>query len=811
MSLSRNLADFATDARYALRAVRKDLSLFVFAASIIGIGIGACTAVFSVLSPLMIRDLPFTEPERLVWIANDGERGNMSAVTSRSSNLRDFRAQSESFDGITGYFAFFEAMGTNLVGEGEPERLVGVPVAWDFLDVLGVDPVVGRNFVEEEGAWGGPDVVLLTHDFWQRRFAGDESIVGQTLDLDDDPHLVAGVLPASFDFASIFAPHTRIDFLGTFPIADETDRWGNTLALIGRLAPGATVASAQAELDVIIDGLERDDPERWGLGAVVTGLRDEISGPFRSAMGLLAAAALAVMLIVCVNLSNLLLARGRRRQNEMAVRSALGASRARLTRQLLFESLLLSTSGAALGLLLAQSAIRFVRRSQAVDIPLLETVSLDASALLFTTLLAVIVGLVIGLVPALRITRREAAIVRGSGRGATDSRSGTLARELLVVGEIALACVLLVVGGLLLQSFRNVLEVDLGFQASEVSAWQLSTSREFETPAETAAYFDTLVEQVSQAPGVQAAGLADAIPLGRNRSWGIGVPGVDYDGKQFLEAFPHIVDHRYLETLRVPLLEGRHFTTGDTAETEQVVILNQSAAREVFRGDPAVGRTLTVGGGDNMRVVGVVADIRHVSLEKDAGLQVYMPYAQGWHFGSIELVVRSDLELETLAPTVVRAIHDHDPTIPARDFRSFDAVVARAVSPRRFTLQFLSAFSTTALLLAALGIYGVLSYSVAERVREIGIRMALGETGPGVMRKILGRTLLLTAIGMGLGMAGAILATRWTQSLLFGVQPMDVSTLASAGLVLVGVAAVAGWVPAWKASRTNVVDVLKNA
>ncbi|MCG8460171.1 MAG: ABC transporter permease, partial [Holophagales bacterium] len=447
----QGLAALSSDARYALRAVRKDLRLFGFSAAIIGLGVGACTAVFSLLSPLMVRQLPFEEPERLVWVAHRAGDGGMSSVTSRTSNLRDFRALSGSFEGLTGYFAFFEYRTFNLLGVGEPERMVGVDVAHDFLDVLGVVPLHGRSFTEEEGAWGGPRAVLLDHGFWQRRFAADPSVVGTSVNLGGEPREIVGVLPPSFDFASIFTPHTRVDFLLPFPISDETDAWGNTLAMVGRLAPGATVTSAQADLERVIDGLQQADPERWGLGASVSGLQEHISGPFRAAGLLLAAAATSVMLIVCVNLSNLLLARGQERAREMAVRSALGAPRGRLIRQLLGESLILSSAGTLVGLLVGWGVVRFVTANPAIDVPLLRHASLDLTTLAFASALALVVAVLVGLVPALRVTRMGRDVNRGAHRGASADRGSSRLREALVVAEVAMACVLLVLGALLLE------------------------------------------------------------------------------------------------------------------------------------------------------------------------------------------------------------------------------------------------------------------------------------------------------------------------------------------------------------------------
>lgn len=809
MSRSFHPAALAVDARYALRAVRKDLRLFIFAAAIIGLGIGACTAVFSVLSPLLLRELPFDAPDRLVWVANSGE-GGMSEVTSRTSNLRDFRETSRSFDGLTGYFAFFEQGSYNLVGDGEPVRLVGVDVARDFLDVLGVRPALGRSFTAEEGQWGGPRAVILSHGLWMRQFGADPEIVGSSISLNNVPNEIVGVLPPTFDFSATFAPHTRVDFLRTFPISDETDRWGNTLSMIGRLTDGATVASAQADLDRIMQGLQEQDPERWGLGAVVTGMQAKIAKPFRSGMLLLAAAAAAVMLIVCVNLSNLLLAKGARRSGEMAVRSALGAPRARLIRQMLIESLMLSGAGALLGLLIARLATHFVANASGLDIPMLRSVSVDGWTLLFSSALAVVVGVLVGIVPALQVSSGgEAAAFRGARRGMSANRRSTRLREGLVIVEVALACILLVFGGLLLRSFQNVLEVDLGFRPEGVAAWQVTGTRDFENLAEETAFYDQLVANVQAIPGVESVGLTDAAPLGRNRTWGLAAPGLEYDGEPGMAAFPHVIDSRYLQTMGIRLIEGRHFTLQDNEDRDGVVILNETAAKTVYHGEDVLGRTVRVGRRD-CEVIGVVADIRHRTLEVDAGAQMYFPFTQVGDFGSLDMVVRAPLPAHALAESVSRAIRAVDPTMPTQEYRTMESVVERSVSPRRFTMQLLVAFAASALLLAALGIYGVLSYAVNERIPEIGIRMALGETGGGILRRLVGHTLVLASIGMVVGTIGSFVVSRWIASLLYSVEPSDPWSFLGMALLLLAVAAFAGFVPALRASRTQAASVLRS-
>jgi len=618
-------------------------------------------------------------------------------------------------------------------------------------------------------------------------------------------------LPPSFDFASVFAPNTRVDFLLHWPIADQTDRQGNTTSMIGRLKPGVTVESAQAELDVIIRGLKEADPHRWGLGAAVSGLQEKIAGSYRSAMFLLAAAAGTVLLIVCLNLSNLLLAKGAKRTKEMALRSALGATRSRLVRQLIVESLVLSLGGAVIGIAIAFGATRVVAGSNSLNIPLLRSVTIDGVALLFTLGLAIVVGLLMGIVPALQVTDGGGAnTINDSSRGSSAGGRSTKLREALVVTEVAMACVLLVFGGLFLKSFQNVLDVELGFQPTQAVGWTLSTNRPFETLEETNAFFHQLIANVEAVPGVDAAGLTDALPLGRNRTWGgIRAAGVVYENDEVPSAFPHIVDHRYLRAMRIPLVSGRQFTVNDTRERGGVVILNESAAKAAFQGQDPIGKTALINGNE-WEVVGVVADVRHQSLEQASGVEMYFPFTQIWDFGTLDLVVRSRLPLESLVPSVAAALRATDPTMPTDEYQSLTDIVDRSVSPRRFMLLLLGTFGGTALVLAALGIYGVLSYSVTERIPEIGIRMALGESGSRILRRVVGRTLALAGVGVALGAVGSFVGTRLVGSLLYGVNPTDPVTFIAMAAILLSVSALAGYLPARRASRTDPTSAFRS-
>ena len=798
----------AQDMVYAVRALRRDRGFFFFATLIIGLGVGASTAVFSVMSPLLLQPLPFEAPDRLVLIDNGDGTGGLSGITSRTSNVRDFRAEARSFDGIAGFNAFFDQQSFNLSGVGAPERLVGANVTDDLLDVLGVQTAVGRDFTVEEGLVGGPPAILLTHGFWVRRFAGDPSIVGQALPLNDEPHTVVGVLPAEFDFASIFTPTAPVDFLLPWPIADETDNWGNTTTMVARLAPGATIENAQSELDGIVTALEAADSERWGLGGRISGLQERIARPFRSGLLLLAAAAGLVMLIVCVNLSNMLLARSPRRRREMAVRRTLGATRARLVRQLLLESVMVSLSGAVVGVLLAQAATRFVSTSTGLEIPMLSSISIDGMALGFTVAIALIAGVVVGAVPALQVSEGgEAEALGGSARGAGASRGARRLRDLLVVSEVAMACVLLVFGGLVLRSFQQVMDVDVGFEATDLVAWQLASSRTFDTLPEINAFFDEVVTSVEAVPGVEAVGLVDALPLGTNRTWGERVADKQYEDDENESFFPHIVDHRYMEAMGVPLIEGRYFNADDHEDGAQVVIVNERAARAVFGGN-AIGREIT---GWGARVVGVVGDVKHRGLELEADNEMYFPMGQVWAFQTVDMVVRTSLPAQSVAGAVGSAIRSVEAQMPTEDYRTLDSVVERSVSSRRFTLQLLAAFAASALLLAALGIYGVLSYSVTERIPEIGIRMALGESAEAVRQSVVRQTMVLAGIGVAIGTVVSVIGTRMISSLLYGVEPTDPVTFVTMIVILLLVSVLSGLVPAIRASRTDSAGALRSA
>jgi predicted permease len=802
------LDSLVQDIRCTLRTLRRDAGFTAFAVLIVGLGIGASSTIFGVVNALLLRPLPFRDPSRLVWIANHDERG-LSGQTTQVGNLLDLREQNQSFVDLAAYFAFYGVGDNKLTGQGEPERLSGVPVSQNFFPLLGVQPQLGHLFTAEECKWNGPKAVLLSHGLWARRFASDPGIVGRALTLNDEPVTVAGVLPASFDFASVFAPGSHIDLYLPFPLSAETNRWGNTMAIIGRLKPGVSLGSAQAEVSILADRITNAHlRERNDFEGKLTLLEEHVSGRMRPALAVLACAVAVVMLIVCANLSNLLLARTATRQKEIAIRTALGAGQGRLIRQMLTESVVLSFCGAALGLILAIAGTRSLAHLDAISIPLLQNVRTDATAVGFTLLMAVLTGLIFGMVPALQVP--AAALhdaLKDTNRGSTGGKGRGWIRDALVVSEIAFACVLLVGAGLLIRSFLRVLDVNLGFRPESAVAVRVDPARQFSAQAQQNAYFDDVLRRVKDIPGIQAAGLTDALPLGRNRSWGATAKGQVYAPGQYPDAFVRIVSDGYLKTMGIPLRAGRDLSERDTPSTELVIMVNETMARRLWPGQNAIGQIVRAD--KERRVVGVVADVRHLALEQGAGLEMYLPIRQTRDFSSVDLVVRSRLPLAELAPAVRAALKPIEPNLPGNDFRTLQQLVDKAVSPRRFVVLLLAGFAMFALILASLGIYAVVSYSVNQRTQEIGIRMALGASAADLQMRVILQTLALAAAGMLLGVAGSWTLARALKGFLFGVTSTDPVTFVAMLIALTSVAVIAGYLPARRASRIDPMVALR--
>ena len=795
------------DLRYTFRILKRDTGFALFAILIVALGIGASTIVFSVLNTLLLRPLPFKDADRLVWIAN---KKCVPEQTTQVAYILDARRANNSFTELAAYFAYYNIGDRKLTGDGDPERLTAVPVTQNFFHVLGVEPQAGRFFNEDESGIDSPTTVVLTDSLWRRRFGFNPDIIGKTLQLNGKAVRVVGVTPASFDFTSVFAPGSRIDLFSPFPLTPETDSWGNTSAVIGRLKPGVTLESAQAEFDILGTRLSAEHKSNGNeFQPVLSSLKTYVTGRLRLALIVLACAVGLVMLIVCANLSNLLLARNAARQKEIAIRVALGAGRRRLIRQMLTESIVLSGAGAVGGVLLAVIGTRILTRLDAIRIPLLANVQIDLSVLTFTLAMAFVTGLTFGLIPALQVPAiRVNETLKDSNRGASGSKKNSWLRSALVVTEVAFACLLLVGTGLLIRSFLRVLDVDLGFQPERLATIRIDPSSNYSTQAKRNAYFDEALQLVQNTAGVEACGLTDVLPLEGDRSWGVAGVGQVYERENYPEAFVRIVSNGYFKTMGIPLLAGRDFTEHDTANSEQVIIINDTLARRLWPGQDAVGQMVTQDGG--RRVVGVVGGVRHVTVEQESGSEMYLPIRQTTDFSAVELVVRTSLPDTSVATTIREALQPLDSNLGPKEFRSIQQLVDKATSPRRFVVMMLAGFSGFALILAALGIYAVISYSVQQRTQEIGIRMALGASARRLQAHIILQTLVLAGIGLIIGLGGSLIMTRSLASLLFGVNSYDPASFIGTVIVLIAVASIAGYFPARRASHIDPINALRS-
>jgi predicted permease len=800
----------AQDVRYAFRTLRRDRAFTVMAVIILGLGIGANSTVFSVVNTVLLRPLPFKDPQRLVWIEGPPKGCGLSCVTYSTDAFEEYQQSNHSVSSLTAYMPFYGASDYKLTGHGEPQPVTGVMVASSFFETLGVQPALGRLFTPEEYLKNGRPAVLLSYFFWKRQLAGDPSIVGRAITLNNAPVTVAGVLPSSFDFGSVFAPGTRMDIFVP-AIMDDMRDWGNTVLLIGRLKPGMSVAQMQAEADLLFPHLHFNlkHPE-WGGGyeARVQPLKDHVSGRLRRSLVVLWSAVGLILLIVCVNLSNLALARAAARSKEFAMRIALGAGRGRLIRQLLTESMTLSMAGAVLGLGFAWLMTYYLAHQGSIALPLLSRLRVDGAALGWTLLVATASAVLFGLAPAFRMSGKNIQdALKDSSHGTTESHKHDRMRAVLVVSEVALACVLLAGAGLLLRSFLRVLEVDLGFRPDRAAAVKVDYN-DGDNAGQRAAILEEMLRRVKAIPGIEDAGITDMLPLDRNRSWGLGARGVVYRKDEYPDAFVYVVTPGYLAAMGMRLREGRDLGWSDRPDSERVVILNEAAAKRLWPGRDALGRIAEVNGKDTT-VVGIVSNVRETSVEDSSGLEMYLPATQAGPAGG-ELVVRSKLPPNAMAASVMRTLRSVNPAQTAAEFRPLRQIVDHAVSPRRFFALLVSAFAALGLALASLGIYGVISYWVSRQTQEIGIRMALGATEARVLVAVLAHTLRLALTGIALGLVASFAVARMIASLLFGTAPTDPVTFVGITGLLGAVALLAGFIPAHRASRIDPMMALRN-
>jgi predicted permease len=798
------------DLRYTFRTLRRDRAFTLIAVLILGLGIGANVAVFSVVNTILLRPLPFHDPQQLTWLAGNNGVGGLSDVTYRVDVYEEFQRANHSFQDLTAFVPYYSLSETKLMGRGEPRPVSFVWVAGNFFETLGIRPAVGRLFMPEECVRGGRKAILLSYAFWRRQFAANPAIVGQAIQLDDESVTVVGVLPPTFDFGAVFAPGSKMDFFRPV-FMDDIRTWGHMLSLVGRLKPGVTAAQAQAESKILLPQLKDSGNPYWStdVQTTITGLKDHVSGKLRRSLVVLWCGVGLILLIVCVNLSNLLLARAATRSKEFAMRSALGAGRARLIRQLLTESLVLAGTGAALGLGFAFAITTYLAHQGSIALPLLDSVRVDGAALAWTLLVAVAAAVLFGLVPAFKVSGgnlQEA--LKDAGPGMSQGRKHERLRATLVISEVALACVLLIGAGLLLRSFLRVLDVDLGFQPSHAAAIRVDYDDDGKA-AKRSAILQEILGRVGAIPGIEAAGISDMLPLDRNRSWDLRAKGKAFSKDVNDDAFVYIVTPGYFDAMGMHLREGRDFNWHDTDDREHVIIVNEAAARREWPGEDPIGRLAEGIGQKDTRVIGVISDVRESSLEDSSGPEVYVPATQGTPEGA-ELVVRTKLPPDVLASSVMSTLRSLNPGQPATEFRPIQQLVDRATSPRRFFVLLVASFAALGLILASLGIYGVISYSVTRQTQEIGIRMALGATAGKVQWGVIRSTLRLALLGIALGTAASFGVAKGIASLLFGTEPTDPATFGAMILLLSAVALAAGYIPARRASRIDPMIALRS-
>jgi putative ABC transport system permease protein len=808
---SNLLTDLLHDLRYAVRLQLKNPAFTIIAIIALALGIGANTAIFSVVNTVLLRPLPYKDPERLVMVWEDSSRHGYPRDTPAAANFVDWRDQSQVFEGM----AAIADTSFNLTGSGEPERLEGRRVSANLFPLLGVEPQIGRVFTAAEDRQGSHRVVVLSYALWQRRFGGDPNIVGQSLTINGDSYVVVGVMPARFQFPTS-------DDEAWVPIAftpqEATNRNRHYLQVVGRLKSGVSLEQAQTEMSTIATRLQQQySQSNADLGATVQSLHEHLVGDIRPALMILLGAVALVLLIACANVANLLLARAAVRQKEIAVRVALGARRWRLIRQFLTESVLLSTLGGIVGLVIAFGGLVLLRAFIPENISQAREISVDFKVLGFTLLVSVLTGLIFGLAPAIQAVRfNQIETLKEGGRDAATGGSGKRLRSVLVTAEVAISLVLLIGAGLLINSFLRLRSVDPGFRVDNLLTMKIVLPEpkyaEFERRT---AFYEDVVQRVQSLAGVRAAAVTTNLPLYRQGNMiSVRIEGQpDPAPGQELIVVTRIISPGYFDTMSIPLLGGRQISEQDTATTPNVALISETMARRFWPGEDAIGKRLSAGRvqtpDDWIQVVGVVKDVRQFELTMEPKPQMYLSYRQAGFFAPRDLVVKTDLDPAGIAGTVRKAVWDIDKDQPVSNIRTMEEIFADSIARQRFSMLLLAIFAGVALVLAGVGIYGVMSYSVAQRTHEIGIRMALGAQTGAVLKLAVGYGMKLVIAGLIIGLIAAFLLTRVMSTLLFGVTATDPTTFTLISLLLVCVAALASYIPARRATKVDPIIALR--
>ncbi len=798
------------DLRYGARMLFKQPGFTAIAALTLGLGIGANITIFSVVNAVLLRPLPYPDADRLVFLWSEAPAQNIRERASAYANVADWREQNKSFEDI----AASDPTVVTLTGAAEPEQVMSVRASANLFPLLGVAPMLGRTFTADEEQQQAR-VVVLSHGLWRRRFGASPNVLGQTLEIDGASSQVIGVMPERFRSGKetpIWEPHTL------FPDweAQKAQRGTGSWQVVGRLKPQVSLAQAQVEMSAIAQRLEQAFPvANKGLGVNLVPLQLHYTGSnVRLALWMLFGAVALVLLIACTNVANLMLARGITREREMAIRIALGAGRIRLMRQMLTESALLSLLGGAVGLLIASWGIRAILSFSPPNIRNLDSVTIDTRVLAFTTVVALLTSLLFGLAPALKISQAQPGAALKEGRSASGGVSGRRLRSLLLITEFSLTVLLLAGAGLLLRSFSKLQAVDPGFDPARVLHMQLTPARNG-TADQWRVFYQQVSERIAALPGVEAAGLTEEIFRSGNPDGLITIEGGSPDSSATarIPFSEDVISEGFFQTLRVPLRKGRFFNAQDNQAAVRVTIINETMARRFWPGEDALGKRFKLGPAQStnpwLTVVGVVGDMRRQSLERQPIAQIFQPYLQS-SARRLILLIRTTGEPIHLAPVVRSEIRALDKTVLVNGIATLESQLDQRVAERRFQTWLLALFSALALLLAAVGIYGLMSYTVTQSTREFGIRMALGAQPRDLVRLVIGHGLVLSATGVVIGLVAAFALTRVLAGLLFGVTTTDPTTFLVAPLVLLLVALLACFVPARRATKVDPMVALRH-
>ncbi|MGE5359894.1 MAG: ABC transporter permease [Bacteroidales bacterium] len=810
----------ADNIRHSVRALRKNPGFAVAAILSLALGIGATTAIFSVINALLLTQVPYEDPDRLVILWNRSPGLGIAEDWFSTAQYFDIKGGHKGFEQV----AVAIGGNVNLTGEGEPERVGGIRMSSNLLPMLGVRAATGRLFVAAEDAPGQPATAIVSHGMWARRYGSDPRLIGKVIFVGGVPHQVVGILPDSFRLPREVLPTLggaeQCDLVLPLPLgpaaAQARDR--EDYNIVGKLKRGVSVRQAQAEMDTITARLRRDHadlyPPNGGLTFSIVPLLEQVVGEVRQPLYMLFAGVALVLLVACANAANLLLARAMGQQRDIAIRAAFGASRGRIVRQLLTESLLLSGCGAAVGVLFATWSVSVIQVLGLKSLPRLGDIAIDGRVLLFTVAVSILTGVVFGLVPALRVSRLDLnSALKEAGRGAAGAGAvwgrGRRTRKLLVVAELAVSVTLLVGAGLLVRSFAILQAVHPGFTPQGALTFELTmTGRKYNDRQAVLAGYQQLWQRLDALPGITASGGISAFPLTQSPSWTpITIEGrAPQPGERFINADERAVAWRYFQAMQIPLRAGRFFDERDRADSPRVAIIDERLAREYFPGQDPIGRRMTAGGpGPNapwLTIVGVVGRVKHDSLDSDPRIAFYVPHTQ-LPGRALTIVMRTSGEPKALAGTVGKTVRAIDADLPLYRVRTVDAIVGESLARRRFSMLLLSVFAGFALVLASVGVYGVMGYVVSQGSREIGIRVALGATTPRILALVLRQGFLLAAIGIACGLAGAVALTRFMRSLLFGVTATDWPTFSAAPALLLVIALVATYLPARRAARID--------